>query len=71
MSGSYVEGKDFASERIGAEAVDWVERADREDWNEEARTALEKWLALSTAHTVAYLRAKDGWKRADRVTCTS
>jgi transmembrane sensor len=54
-------------EQIDAQAIEWVERADREDWNAESQDALDKWLALSVAHTIAFLRARDGWRRADRL----
>lgn len=62
-----IEGRGWLAGQIGAEAIEWVERADREDWNAADNAALDKWLALSVAHNIAFLRARDGWKRADRL----
>ncbi len=53
--------------RIDDEAIDWVERSDRETWTDENQQELDAWLEGSTARRVAYLRIKDGWTRADRL----
>lgn len=67
LSGNEANCAGSEAEQINAEAIAWVERADREDWGAEDKAALEQWLAQSTAQTVAFLRARDGWQRADRL----
>jgi len=53
--------------QIEAEAISWVERADREDWGAQDDALLAEWLGRSTAHRISYLRIRDGWRRADRL----
>jgi transmembrane sensor len=65
QSGNDCEGT--AASQIEAEAISWVERADREDWNAQDAAALAEWLSRSTANRISYLRIRDGWKRADRL----
>jgi transmembrane sensor len=48
-------------------AADWLERADRPDWDEEQAAELETWLAQSPANRVAYWRVKSAWERAQRL----
>ena len=48
-------------------AADWLERADRSDWNETQAAELESWLSQSPAHRVAYWRVKSAWERAQRL----
>jgi transmembrane sensor len=63
-------GKDcesVAASQIEAEAISWVERADREDWCAQDELLLAEWLGRSTANRISYLRIRDGWKRADRL----
>lgn len=52
---------------IKAAAAAWVERRANTVWCEADQRELDAWLAASPAHLVAYLRADDIWKRADRL----
>jgi transmembrane sensor len=52
---------------VKALAADWRDRKDREDWSAEDQSALDAWLAQSSAHMVAYLRVDAAWTRADRL----
>ena len=65
-------GKDYLpsgeATEIEAVASSWLERREREDWDDESRVALERWLAESPSHMVAYLRIHDVWDRANRLT---
>jgi len=49
---------------VQAEAARWLERSERADFN---AAELDAWLAQSPAHTIAFLRVKDVWGRADRL----
>jgi transmembrane sensor len=51
-----------------AQAANWLERQDRDDWNDAGRHALAAWLAASLAHRVAYWRLKAAWGRTERLT---
>lgn len=50
-------------------AADWIAERDRSNGQlpPERRTALDSWLAASTAHRVAYLRLEQAWQRAERL----
>ena len=65
-------GKDYLpsgeATEIEAVASSWLERREREDWDDESRVALDRWLAESPSHMVAYLRIHDVWDRANRLT---
>jgi transmembrane sensor len=52
---------------IKAAAAVWVERRANSIWSEADQSELYAWIAASPAHLVAYLRADDIWKRADRL----
>lgn len=52
---------------IQAEAGSWIARRDSIDWGAEDQLELDSWLAQSTAHTIAFVRLEDMWKRADRL----
>lgn len=54
---------------IEARAADWIAERDRSDGQlpPERRTALDSWLAASTAHRIAYLRLEQAWQRANRL----
>jgi transmembrane sensor len=54
-------------EAVRAEAAEWLARRDRGPWSEEDRTALERWLAQSLAHSTAFWRLEAAWNRADRL----
>ena len=64
MSGAEVQ----IAKDIRARAADWLERREREDWNDADQAALDVWLAQSPANLIAYLRVDDVWTRADRLT---
>lgn len=53
--------------RTDDEAIDWVERSDRETWTEHDQQELKEWLESSVARRIAYLRIRDSWRRADRL----
>jgi transmembrane sensor len=50
-----------------AQAAAWLERQDRDGWNEADRLSLDAWLAASLAHRVAYWRLKAAWGRTERL----
>ena len=52
---------------IEARAAEWLSRSDRGDLDAALERQLDRWLAESTAHRVAYLRLKNSWDRADRL----
>lgn len=54
-----------ASSEINARAAQWVERADRDDWTDEAQHELDEWLAQAPAHRIAYWRLKGAWNHTD------
>jgi transmembrane sensor len=58
---------DKNSQAIKAEAAVWVERRANSAWDQADQRELDAWIAASPAHLVAYLRADDIWKRADRL----
>ncbi|HEY5238919.1 MAG TPA: FecR domain-containing protein [Rhizomicrobium sp.] len=58
----------MSAAEIRTRAAEWLERREREDWNEADQAALDAWLAQSPANLVAYLRVHDIWERADRLT---
>lgn len=58
---------DKNSAEIKAAAAVWVERRANSVWSEADQRELDSWIAASPAHLVAYLRADDIWKRADRL----
>jgi len=55
------------SVEIRAAAAVWIERRANSVWSEADQSELDAWIAASPAHLVAYLRADDIWKRADRL----
>jgi transmembrane sensor len=62
---------DRNSREIQDAAAAWIELCESGEWNAEKQQALEAWLAESPAHRVAYLRASDVWKRANRLRALS
>ena len=54
------------AEEIEEQASLWLAREDR-GLTPDGQDALEKWLAGSSRHRVAYLRLKAAWRRADRL----
>lgn len=54
------------AEEIEEQASLWLAREDR-GLTPDGQDALEKWLAASSRHRVAYLRLKAAWQRADRL----
>lgn len=50
---------------IRQQATEWlVDRAETESWTPEKQLDLDKWLAASPAHLLAFWRAEDSWNRA-------
>jgi len=50
--------------KIEQQAAAWLARKDGEGWSADEQTRLDQWLALSTAHRVAYLRLAAAWSKA-------
>ncbi len=51
---------------IHARAVEWlIAREDAEVWSQSDQASLDGWLNESSAHLLAYWRAKSGWKRTE------
>lgn len=49
-------------------AAAWVQRQNFWDWSETDQVELDRWLADSASHQVAYIRAKFVWNRTGRLT---
>ena len=49
---------------IERQAAAWLARKDGDSWSAADQTQLDQWLALATAHRVAYLRLAAAWSRA-------
>jgi transmembrane sensor len=65
MPGLSQEGAD----EIHAHAVDWLlARDDAKTWSEQDQAHLDSWLNESSAHLLAYWRAKSGWRRTEVLT---
>lgn len=52
---------------VEARAAAWIERRACGDWREADQGLLDKWLAESPTHEVAYLRLEAAWNYADRL----
>jgi transmembrane sensor len=50
---------------IEQQAAAWLARKDGGNWSAAAQAQLDQWLALATAHRVAYLRLAAAWSTAD------
>jgi transmembrane sensor len=48
---------------IERQAAAWLARKDGDSWSAADQTQLDQWLALATAHRVAYLRLAAAWSR--------
>lgn len=70
---SEAEGRrwDFDARAIHAEAAAWIERRESTSWTEAEKLTFEAWLSASPAHMVAFLRADDVWRRANRLRALS
>ncbi len=55
------------SERIEEVAAGWFWKRDSGLWTEDDQAQFDAWIRSATAHRVAYLRLKAGWKRAARM----
>lgn len=53
------------SERLHAEASEWVARLDRPDPDGKTLAQFERWLASSVRHEAAYARLATTWHRLD------
>lgn len=62
---------DANARQIHSEAASWIERRESPTWDEVEKAEFEAWLSQSAAHMVAYLRADDIWRRADRLRALS
>jgi transmembrane sensor len=49
-------------------AARWAQRRQFWDWSEEDQAQLDRWLAQSPSHHVAYMRVMATWNRAERLT---
>lgn len=56
-----------ATRELKTRAAEWLERRDRADWSEADQSALDAWLAQSSANLIAYWRVHDAWRRAERL----
>jgi transmembrane sensor len=52
---------------IERQAAAWLARKDGDNWSAAAQAQLDEWLALATAHRVAYLRLAAAWSRTDQL----
>jgi transmembrane sensor len=52
---------------IKARAAAWLERRDRQDWNERDQAELDSWLAESTENYLFYHRVESVWTRSQRL----
>jgi len=58
----------FAEARAArAEAAEWLERRENDDWSGQDQAALDEWLGASWQNTSAYWRLEAAWRRADRL----
>jgi transmembrane sensor len=56
------------AEKIRQAASEWlIRRRDDEAWNDADQLQLDRWLAESPAHMIAYWRLEDVWSKADRL----
>ncbi len=67
---------DKNAREIQAEAARWIEireaeLCETEGWSPARQAELDTWLAESSAHLVAFLRAEAVWQRADRLRALS
>jgi len=56
-----------SAEALKTAAAAWLERRDRDDWQQTDQDALNAWLEESTANSVAYWRLEAGWARTERL----
>jgi transmembrane sensor len=64
---AYLPSSEGEAGDIQLRAAQWVVERASAAWSEEDRQNLDAWLAQSTAHEVAFWRAKHAWEKADRV----
>jgi transmembrane sensor len=55
------------AESVQSSASTWLERREHGDWSGRDQQEFDLWLAVSPAHTIAYLRVEDVWNRANRL----
>jgi len=56
------------TQTINAEAAQWIERRDCDDWNDADQTELNAWLEQSPAHRATFWRLEAAWKDTNRLT---
>lgn len=54
-------------DEIESDAAHWLARRDAGEWTDAQQHELEAWLAMSTAHRVAFLRLQSVWERTHRL----
>jgi len=52
---------------VEAQAADWLDRRDRDDWTPELQAEMDAWFAHSSANRLAYLRLYAAWTEANRL----
>src|SRR6185437_12542143 len=53
---------------ISTQAAHWIERRDRDEWNQADQAELDTWLNQSPAHRAAFWRLEAAWKDTNRLT---
>lgn len=55
------------SQKIRLEAARWLQQRAVWEWNATRQAEFEHWLATSSSHRIAYMRAKAVWDRTERL----
>ena len=55
----------MSAREIERDAAAWLERRERDDWQERDQAVLDAWLAQSVAHRVAFVRVDAAWGRTE------
>ena len=57
-----------STQAIRLRAAEWMQRRQIWDWSAEDQAELDRWLAVSPSHHVAYMRVMAAWNRTERLT---
>jgi len=57
-----------SAHEVRLHAARWMQRRQLWDWSEEDQAELDRWLAQSPSHHVAYMRVMAVWNRTERLT---
>jgi transmembrane sensor len=57
-----------AAQKVRMRAATWLQRRQFWNWSEADQIELDRWLAESSSHQVAYIRIKAVWNRTERLT---